>query len=445
MWTNRVIWSEGLFLQPHHFQQQERYLESCLDRRLRGLLSYGWGFERLEIDVAALSMGKLQLNAAAGILPDGTPFSFPSIDAPPVALEVRADAKNQLVYLGVPVERPGVASVSLDAQSSSANTARYVASDSETVDSNAGFGDTTTIQVGRLMLRLVCTDERNGRLAAMPVARIAERRSDGQVTLDGAFVPPSLSVNDTGVLNGFLREVIGKLRQRIETAAAGMEHSGRGGVSEIAEFLMLQSHNRYCALLEHLVNVPRLHPERLYALLLELTGDLASFVPERRLEQPFAAYDHDDLQATFRPLMSKLRHLLSYGMEKSAIQIALHDRRFGVRVAVVQDRELLRSAGFVLAVHAQLPTEALRAHFPRQVKIGPIERLKDLVNLALPGIELRALPVAPRQIPFHAGYSYFELDRNGEMWAALERSGGVGMHITGDFPGLELELWAIRS
>ena len=30
----RVIWSEGLFLRPHHFQQQERFFESLLDSRL---------------------------------------------------------------------------------------------------------------------------------------------------------------------------------------------------------------------------------------------------------------------------------------------------------------------------------------------------------------------------------------------------------------------------
>jgi type VI secretion system protein ImpJ len=30
------------------------------------------------------------------------------------------------------------------------------------------------------------------------------------------------------------------------------------------------------------------------------------------------------------------------------------------------------------------------------------------------------------------------------MWKQLETSGGLAMHIAGEFPGLELELWAIR-
>ena len=99
----------------------------------------------------------------------------------------------------------------------------------------------------------------------------------------------------------------------------------------------------------------------------------------------------------------------------------------------------------MLAVSARMPGEALRSRFPTQVKIGPVERIRELVNLQLPGIPLRPLPVAPRQIPYHAGYTYFELDRNNEFWKQLTNSGGFAFHIAGEFPELELEFWAIKS
>jgi type VI secretion system protein ImpJ len=106
---------------------------------------------------------------------------------------------------------------------------------------------------------------------------------------------------------------------------------------------------------------------------------------------------------------------------------------------------LLRNAGFVLGVRAQLPAEQLRQRFPAQSKLGPVDRIKDLVNLQLPGVVLRSLPVAPRQLPFHAGSHYFELERQGDLWKQIERSGSLVLHVAGDFPGLELELWAIRQ
>jgi type VI secretion system protein ImpJ len=62
----------------------------------------------------------------------------------------------------------------------------------------------------------------------------------------------------------------------------------------------------------------------------------------------------------------------------------------------------------------------------------------------LPGIVLRALPVAPRQLPFHAGYTYFELDDKSDAWASLGSSAGMALHVAGEFPGLAMECWAIR-
>ena len=60
-------------------------------------------------------------------------------------------------------------------------------------------------------------------------------------------------------------------------------------------------------------------------------------------------------------------------------------------------------ARLVAAFYRRVPADVVRTRFPSQVKIGPVERIGDLVNLQLPGIPLNPLPVAPRQIPFHAG------------------------------------------
>ena len=67
------------------------------------------------------------------------------------------------------------------------------------------------------------------------------------------------------------------------------------------------------------------------------------------------------------------------------------------------------------------------------------------MNLQLPGIGIQAMAVAPRQIPYHAGFAYFELDRSSELWRPLKTSGGIAIHQSGELPGLTLEFWAIRS
>ena len=97
--------------------------------------------------------------------------------------------------------------------------------------------------------------------------------------------------------------------------------------------------------------------------------------------------------------MAALRQSLSAVLEQNAVPIPLQERKFGIRVGPISDRTLVANATWVLAVKAQMPAEALRRGFPNLVKIGPVEQIRELINVALPGVAVRALPVAPRQLP----------------------------------------------
>lgn len=443
-WRDRVIWTEGMFLQPQHFQQHDRHWEHQWRQRLQQAVAYARGFTVLSLDDASLTLGKVGLASAQGLLPDGTAFSVPGSDAAPAALDIPADARNEIVVLAVTLQRPGVVETDAE-QAAGAMGPRFTTAEVNVGDSNSQLDRDAALQIGRLNLRLMLQRDAGEGYATLGVARVVERRADNRVVLDASYVPPLLHAPAHPVLDGYVRELCGLLNQRGEALAARLAAPGRGGVGEIADFLLLEAVNRNQALFNHLRAVSVLHPERLYSDCLSLAGDLATFRDSRR-PAPYADYLHDDLAATFRPVIEDLRQSLSMVMEQTAIPIELQDRAYGVRVALIPDVGLQRTATFVLAVSAQLPGDALRARFPTQVKIGPVERIRDLVNLQLPGVSLRPLPVAPRQIPYHAGHNYFELETRGnELWKQLETSGGLAMHIAGEFPGLELEFWAIRA
>src|ERR1700733_16290605 len=59
-------------------------------------------------------------------------------------------------------------------------------------------------------------------------------------------------------------------------------------------------------------------------------------------------------------------------------------RAAGLYTGMVPDPDLLRNAQFVLAVNADKPSEVVRSRFPSQVKIGPPDKIRDLVRLHLP-------------------------------------------------------------
>ncbi|MCW7540740.1 type VI secretion system baseplate subunit TssK [Aquabacterium sp. A7-Y] len=440
----RVVWTEGMFLQPQHFQQQDRHIERWVDQRLSTTAAYRWGWVEYELDDASLMLGRVQLLKVRGVLPDGTPIDAPALDPLPAAFDFPVDIKDQVVVLAVPSRRPTAQEAGMEDEDDAA-LLRYIARDVQVQDASAGFDNTADIQVGDLHARLMLQRDATEAYQSVGVVRIVERKADNQLLVDRGYIPPMLAVAGHARLAGYAREVQALMAQRGEALAARMGKPGAGGVAEIADFLMLQTVNRYEPLFTHLSKLYLVHPELLYRTCLEAAGDLAIFGNPTRRPRQMPDYLHEDLERSFGAVVAELRALLGTVLEQRAIAIDLVDRKYGVRTASIADLELMKSANFVLAVNAQVPGEQLRTRFPSQVKLGPVDKIRDLVNLQLPGITLRGLAVAPRELPYHAGFHYFELERHGDLWEQLKKSGAMAMHIAGEFPGLQLEFWAIRE
>ena len=81
-------------------------------------------------------------------------------------------------------------------------------------------------------------------------------------------------------------------------------------MSDVSDFLLLEVVNRWEPRIRHVLQQGVMHAERLYAFLLELGGDLATFYETRR-PITYPVYDHDDPQKSFEPLIADLRRSLS--------------------------------------------------------------------------------------------------------------------------------------
>ena len=438
---HRVIWSEGLFLCPQHFQQHDRWVDGLTWARAAWGHDYPWGLRRLQIDTALLERGKIGLTRAQGILPDGTPFDIPAQQEAPPALEVTEQARGQRVFLTIPLQREGAPLVGGPDQ----GLFRFSPEETEVTDENAGFDTARPVPVAVPRLGLTFGADPPDGYAALGIARVRDVRADGSPVLDEQYIPPLLSAHASARLRQFLTELRGLLRHRMESLAGRLAEAGQGGVAEIADFLLLEVVNRYEPLVAHLESLPVLHGERLYRELLALAGELATFARADRRPPAFPPYRHEDPQTAYDPLITEIREGLSKVILERAVPIPLHARQYGFHVAPVSDRSLLEDAIIVLAARADMDPESLRRQFVTQVKVGPVEKIQEFVKLALPGIRLVPLQVAPRQIPYHAGYHYFELDRGSAYWKELQQSAAIALHVGGQFPGLKMELWAIRE
>src|ERR1700677_3436906 len=103
---NKPVWSEGMYLGPHHFQAQSRYFEDSIRFVAESLWDGAYGLTGFALDEEALSNGTVAIVHARGIMPDGTAFHMPDSDPLPpprdVASVISPSSNRLTVLLALP-------------------------------------------------------------------------------------------------------------------------------------------------------------------------------------------------------------------------------------------------------------------------------------------------------------------------------------------------------
>ncbi|MFW5444502.1 MAG: type VI secretion system baseplate subunit TssK [Methylococcaceae bacterium] len=441
---NRVVWNEGLFIKPQHFQQESRHFDYLLNQNMTLVSEYLFGFSNLEINREFLNFGKIGLLRASGRMADGTLFDIPNETPEPTPLTINQQTMvGQRVYLAIPLRSVGSVEMQWPGRD---QISRYVVEQSEVKDLHSEEGNHAAVHIARFNARLMLESEDRSAYVCLAITQITELQADNSVSIDEDFYPTSVSLNAITPLSRFLGEVTGLMRERAKMLASRVGNPSQSGVADFSDFMFLQSLNRMYPYFKHLSRIQHLHPETLYGVFASACGELVTFEDDSRLPDEYPAYQHEDPRVSFVPLIKVMRRVLSQLMQAKAISIPIFKEQYGTWAAPVHERELLQSADFILAVRSSTEVEKLHELFAQQAKVGSIEQITELIKLQLPGIPLTPLPVAPRNLPYHAGFIYFQLNRNNTAWDnMMQETAGFGFHITGSLPELEFELWAIRN
>ncbi len=438
--NDKVLWSEGLFLQPQHFQQQERYLENFICAKYQ-MLPYAWGFFAVKIDTALLNIGKVGLLSASGLFPDGTPFHLTEANQLPAPLDLPKGQQNFKIFLALPIQKAGGLQLSQSVQDT---LHRYRLAEQTVPDVVTGVQNQIEMQIARVNVSLKLETESTEHYTTLGVLSVAECGANGEVRLQDDYVPPMLDCHSCLQLSSLLEEVLGMVSSRVQVLS---EHQAgvAAHAAEFRDFMMALSLSRILPVLQHLSRMKPLHPELLYRTLIGLAGELGIFAREGTAVKGFneVVYCHDDLESSFAPVMMLLRESLARIFVPTAEELSIDAPVHGVRRVLMPDRAMY-PCDFVLAVKASLPNEKLSTDFLNQSRVGSIENIRDLLKWGVKGIPLIQLPVVPREIPLHQGYVYFQLDRQSSYWPDAKTSSGFAIHCVGDMPNLELEFWVIR-
>ena len=438
----RPVWTEGMYLGPHHFQAQNRYFEDALDFVTSNLWRDAYGFAGLQFDQDALRNGTLSLTHARGLFADGLAFDLPGSDPAPTPRDFgplfSPVADHLTLYLALPaVVRDGKNT----SDKESSDKTRFRAWEQKMPDQNTGL-DEKAVEVGRKNLLLLGESELSDRFVSLPIVRIL-RDGTGRYEFDSSFVPPCVSLNASLALTQMLRRLIDILDEK--STVFTQEQQQKNGVYQagmsarhVAQYWFLHAINANLPALNHML-MSRAHPQELYREMSRLGGALCTFGLEVH-PRSLPAYDHNALGDCFAAMDAHIRRHLEIVLPSKAIKIPLRAVESFLYHGDVTDERCVGPARWILEIQSPTGEADLIATVPKLTKICSSRFVTELIKRALPGLTLNHLSVPPPQIAARVESQYFSIHRAGPCWEHIVQTRQVGVYVPAEIPAPQLSL-----
>ncbi|WP_312212406.1 type VI secretion system baseplate subunit TssK [Pseudescherichia sp.] len=442
MKTERPLWTRGQMIAPQHFQQQAATTAWSIESVARMGALNPWGVQQALFDSALLKQGKLRASHLCVRFADGTLTDTGNADALPPVMTL-PQTSELTVVLALPLEYDNGDNC-LQPDEKAERPVRWRKAWRQVRNH---FGDDTRqIAVMQPELALRDSQQDNGNYQTVPVARLY-RDSQGNWLQDSMFIPPLLSVQASPWLAGQLAQLAEQLRIRLKRLMAMRRESNERmadfAVADVSLFWLLNALNSAEPVLGHFQRHPQVHPERLYQVLVELAGSLLTFSLSHSTED-IPAYHHENLTATFIPLLELLEVLLEASLPSRVVAVELdHDDRRKRWHARLHDARLREEADFYLSVRSSLPASQLLEMFPIQCRTGCPAEVDRIVNSSEPGVPLKAMTHVPAAVPLRLENHYFTLDLTHPAAQTMLAEGHCVFYVPGGLGDPELELFAV--
>jgi type VI secretion system protein ImpJ len=442
---SKVLWGEGLFLRPQHFQQQDRYHEARLHHMASAIHPYGWGVRTLVLDQEALRNDTLRVLELSLIFPDGEVYIAPDGDAlpPQVRLDQLPTTTQSITFhAALPALKEHGDNCAPPGQSVA--DARFTQGAHETLDMFSRAADAPVTFLTKT-LRLAPDTEDLESFISFPLVRL-RRVATGGFETDPAFAPPCLSVEAAPGMRLQLARLMEKMLAKVNALYGHHREPSKNVVElrggDVSSFWLLHTASTGYAALSHLYNQPDLHPERLFEQLLHLAGGLMTYSRSYRLEE-LPAYKHDDPGPGFIRMDAMIRDLLDTVISSRYFAITLSNERPPYYLGTLDSGKITAQTTLYLAIAADMAALKLVDIVPKQFKLGAPDDVEQLVLSALPGVKLVHAPQVPAALPVRPDTYYFVLENRGALYENMLKAQAISIYVPTGINDLKLDLIAI--
>lgn len=432
-----LFWRQGMFLQPHHFQYMDQHQYQMTRRHYAMSHSYNWGFNQLSIDESALANVILDLQSFEAVMPDGAYVCYPgNVDISARGFDAVWQNRTQPLKLFLvirkldPLQRNVMDSTEADSQ-------RYIVQN-EIVLNDVYSGD-TEVEVSTLQYHcfIISSEEltQYDKHVILPVAEIIQGIEAPE--LSNQFAPPCLSIEASKSLAAISRT----LKEEVVQRATKLEEY-KGQSNDQADFshkmlryrLALQTLSRYALLLQNIIDAPGVHPWDLYNIYSQLVGELTAYTIEYNVlgerkgdDGARIEYKHDNLGLSFNTISRLIFTLLNVISVRPDLLVHLERKEPHLFSNNIPDNIFNSNRSFYLVLKTKENFESLFDSFIHFAKIGSSNNVSELVNRALPGVEISYVSVHPEGLPRYPNASYFLIEQKCSEWHAVRTSRNISI------------------
>jgi len=442
MKLQKVVWFEGMKLDPHHFQQADRYNQYYINTKLSFINPNNWGIKELQVDLAALAGGAFGLVNCSGIMPDGLIFDMPNNDPLPKSRSFSEffspTAEKLDVYLTIPSESLAGNNCQLNESMNSENS-RFIMQDMDILDYNTG-SNMRSIGMVRPNFQFKFGDESLDEFSSIKIGEIV-RNSEGKYNMDNIYIVPVLSVSASEVLTGYARDILSALISKSKELRSQLSiQKPELSLTQVEILSMLVSVNAYVPLLNYYYSSGNIHPENLYILFLNLAGQLSTYSNLGIRAGELPAYDHKHLSEVFNILFDEINTMLNIQKIVSRRDIIIPLRRQAETLFVGQLSPNQTNAQFFIAVQGDMPEKKIISEFSKNIKISSYEEIFAVNQAGILGVTTEYIARPPAGVSVNEKAHYFKINKEGRFWDKIVAKNNIALFIASEFKGLQIEL-----
>jgi type VI secretion system ImpJ/VasE family protein len=423
----RVHWHEGLFLQAHHLQRNQKAITDCISDERRLSWAYPYGVIEARLNRDDLEAMRIRFDRLRAIMPSGMEVNYPGeAELPSIDIKQSFAAGGGAlnIFLGVPLWFDSRANaVEMGRETDSRVKVLYRLNEVECADENSGE-NRKPVMMRRVNARLMLEDEDRSDLEVIPLLRVVQATGQkaGLPRQDSEYSGPCIVLSGSPVLVELVRDLASQVEAArkelvVQLTRGGFSLDNMRGV-QFEQIMRLRTLNRFSARLPSLAEAPNVAPFFMYLELRELLGELTALHPDRDVFD-VPAYDHDDPYLVFGELSSKIRSLLRGSVAPMYMEVPFKSDG-GIQTAVFEEKHFVMPNDYFLGIETKEDPRGLARLLedPDKFKLMP----KSMSSRAIRGVLLKEERFLPLELPAKAGLNYFRLLRtdSARAWEQIQ-------------------------